>query len=64
VSVWNQKLYIGEYSGISSLKLNNSGIYVELKVRAFMDILYSISEVLGRIFYSPSIDLKVSVSQL
>jgi hypothetical protein len=25
-AVWNQKLYIGEYSGISSLKLKNSGI--------------------------------------
>jgi hypothetical protein len=24
---WNQKLYIGEYSGIYSLKLKNSGIY-------------------------------------
>jgi hypothetical protein len=25
-AVWNQKLYLGEYSGISSLKLKNSGI--------------------------------------
>jgi hypothetical protein len=25
-TVWNQKLNIGEYSGISSLKLKNSGI--------------------------------------
>jgi hypothetical protein len=25
-AVWNQKLYIGEYSGINSLKLKNSGI--------------------------------------
>jgi hypothetical protein len=25
-AVWNQNLYIGEYSGISSLKLKNSGI--------------------------------------
>jgi hypothetical protein len=24
---WNQKLYIGEYSGIYSLKFKNSGIY-------------------------------------
>jgi hypothetical protein len=24
---WNQKLYIGEYSEIYSLKLKNSGIY-------------------------------------
>jgi hypothetical protein len=24
---WNQKLYIGEYSGTYSLKLKNSGIY-------------------------------------
>jgi hypothetical protein len=24
---WNQKLYRGEYSGIYSLKLKNSGIY-------------------------------------
>jgi hypothetical protein len=24
---WNQKLYIGEYSGIYSLKWKNSGIY-------------------------------------
>jgi hypothetical protein len=25
-AVWNQKLYVGEYPGISSLKLKNSGI--------------------------------------
>jgi hypothetical protein len=25
-AVWNQNLYIGEYSGISSLKLKNLGI--------------------------------------
>jgi hypothetical protein len=25
-AIWNQKLYIGEFSGISSIKLKNSGI--------------------------------------
>jgi hypothetical protein len=25
-TVWNQKLHIGEHSGISSLKIENSGI--------------------------------------
>jgi hypothetical protein len=42
-TVWSQKLYIGEYSGINSLKLKKFR-NIELKVRAFMNIFLNFQD--------------------